>query len=96
VQIVFAKQVIDCRTRVLIVGGWEAPSWPAFGVTLGVWLDNADIDKVFQAFQMTHEIRAVGEWAKQADIEVIPAFLGGELLTRDDAMPAVSRCGLVD
>lgn len=95
-QIVFTKEVINCRTGILIIRGRESPSWPAFGVTLGVWLDNADVNEFGQAFQMADEIYTMGEGTKEADIEVVAAFLGGEFLARDDAMPAVSSCGLVD
>ena len=45
---------------------------------------------------MTDKIYAMGKGTKEADIKVVTAFLGGELLTRDDAMPAVSSCGVVD
>jgi hypothetical protein len=44
-QKIFSKEVIDCRAGVLIIGTGETPSWPAFLVTLGVWLYNTDIDE---------------------------------------------------
>lgn len=45
-QIILSEKVIDCRAGVLIIGFRETPSWPAFLVTLGVWLYNTDIDEL--------------------------------------------------
>lgn len=96
VQIIFTEQVIHCCAGVLIVRGWKTPSWPAGLVTLGVWFDDADANEIGQALEVTDKVNTMREGAKKADVEVVTAFLSGKFVARDDAMPTVSGCEVMD
>lgn len=76
-QVVFTEEMIYRRTWVLVVGVWEAPSWPPFCVTLGIGLHDADVDELRETLEMTNEVGPMCKWTKESDVEVIAAFFGG-------------------
>lgn len=96
VQILFTEQVIHCCAGVLIARGWKTPSWPAGLVTLGVWFDDADANEIGQALEVKDKVYTMREGTKKTDVEVVTAFLSRKFVARDDAMPTVSGCELMN